>query len=175
MRFLLLTSAILFAVTTSSANAFQLIPPPSPGIPGGGGGVGGGGGTPPVPWRFTSPEDGAESYGNVLFSGTGPDSDLGGLSVYSYNNTIFGDVYASELQLQIGVIVDTDPGVDWMGPTYDQIGEGYATIMPALGTPNMTLLPLVDGGGTGGTGGIDIDTLVTVSGGDGVLFRILQP
>ncbi|MBC7966867.1 MAG: hypothetical protein H7Z17_13195 [Fuerstia sp.] len=171
MRLLFLTSAILFAVTTSSLDAFQMAPPPSPDLPGGGSGSD----VPPVPWRFTEPEDGSESFGNVLFSGTGPESDLGGLSIYSYHNTYFGDVYASELQLQIGVIVDTDPGVEWMGPAYNQLGEGYATIMPALGTPNMTLLPLVEGGGTGGTGGIEINTLVLVSGGDGVLFRVLQP
>ncbi len=168
MRYLFLTVAILFAVTTSSANGFQLPslnPAPNPG---------GGGGTPTVPWKFTQPVDGMQCYGNVLFAGTGPNSDSGGLSVYSYTNTIPGGVLASELQLQISVIVDTDPGIDWTGPIYEQVGESYATIMPALGTPNIGLLSLVGDGGFGGTG-TDVGTLTSLNGGQGVLFRILEP
>lgn len=162
MRFLFPTVAIVFAITTSSANGFQP-PPPDPDPDG-----------TAVPWRFSHPDDGMECFGNVLFAGTGPVSDWGGLSVYSYTNTIPGDIYASELQLQIAVIVDTDPGVDWVGPIYQQVGESYATIMPALGTPNITLLSLVGGGGYGGEE-TSVGTLTSLNGGQGVLFRILDP
>ena len=168
MRLLFLTVAILFAVTTSTANGFQLAslsPAPNPG---------GGGGTPALTWKFTHPLDGMQCFGNVLFAGTGPNSDAGGLSVYSYTNTIPGGVLASELQLQISVIVDTDPGIDWTGPIYEQVGENYATIMPALGVPNIGLLSLVGGGGFGGTG-TDVSTLTSLNGGQGVLFGIVEP
>ena len=155
MRFLLLKVAILFAVTTASANVSQAQPP----NPGGGGAV---------PWTFSSPTDGMQCFGSVLFAGTGPVSDVGGLAIYSYTNTIPGDVYPSELQLQMSVIVSTDPGVDWVGPIYEQIGESYATIMPALGSINLTLLAL-DGDEIG------TSTLVSLGGGDAVLFRINEP
>ena len=166
MRVLLLKVVILFAVTTSSANGVQAAPTaPDPGDSGGGGGGGAS-----VPWRFTHPDDGMECFGSVLFAGTGPNSDLGGLSVYSYTNTVPGQVVASELQLQIAVIVDTDPGVDWVGPVYERVGESYATIMPALGIPNITLLSLVGGGAQ-----TDVGTVANLNGGQGVLFRITAP
>lgn len=161
MRFLLLKIVILLAVTTSAANGIHAAPQPpgdGPGNPGGGA----------VPWRFGSPEDGMEYFGSVLFAGTGPVSDFGGLSVYSYTNTIPGDVYPSELQLQMAAIVDTDPGIDWVGPIYEQVGDSYATIMPALGSLDITLLQL-DGDEIG------TSTLVSLSGGQAVLFRILEP
>lgn len=154
MRSLVLKVAILFAVTTTSAIGFQATP--------------GEGGGPAVPWRFTDPVDGKECQGAVLFAGTGPNSQLGGLSVYSYTDTVPGEVVASELQLQMAVIVTTDPGVEWVGPIYEQVGENYATIMPALGTLNLMLLSL-DGDEIG------ISTLVSLSGGQGVLFRIVEP
>lgn len=158
MRFLLLKVAILIAVTTTSANGLKAQPPTPDG----------GGSGQAIPWEFGSPLDGMQAHGSVLFAGTGPVSDVGGLSIYSYSNTIPGDVYPSELQLQIGVIVSTDPGVDWVGPIYQQIGESYATIMPALGTINITLLALE--GDEIGT-----STLVSLGGGDSVLFRIIEP
>jgi len=166
MRVLVIKVVILFAVTTSAANGVQAAPPASD--PGSTGGSGGGGTA--VPWRFTHPDDGMECSGSVLFAGTGPDSDLGGLSVYSYTNTVPGQVVASELQLQITVIVETDPGVDWVGPIYKRVGESYATIMPALATPNITLLSL--GGGGAQT---DVGTVTSLNGGQGVLFRITAP
>jgi hypothetical protein len=111
-----------------------------------------------------------EVYGDVLFIGTGPADNSGALSVYSYT----GGVYPNELQMQISVLVDTAPGTDWVGPIYDSVGDGYATIMPAIGTPNTGLLSLVNGQGAIGSS-VDLGTLALLGGGEGVLFRILAP
>ena len=40
---------------------------------------------PQTNWKFTSPDDGMESYGEVVFIGTGPANRIGGLSIYSYS------------------------------------------------------------------------------------------
>jgi len=82
-------------------------------------------------------------------------------------------VLASEVQLQMTVLVDTDPGIDWVGPVYGTPGESYATIMPAVGAPHVGLLSLVEGGGYAGTG-VDLGTLSMLGGGDSVLFRIVE-
>lgn len=78
------------------------------------------------------------------------------------------------MQLQISVIVDTDPGTDWVGPVYGTPGESFATIMPAVGAPNVGLLTLITGGGYSGTG-VDLGTLSMLGGGDSVLFSIVEP
>jgi len=179
MKYVTLALAVILVLYTSPAMAYQL----------GSGGLPGStppgstppGSTPPssnnaapVPWAFTSPEDGADGFGSIFFAGTGPVDSAGALSVYSYSNTTIGTVTASEVQLQFAVIVHTDPGIDWVGPTYGAAGEGYATIMPAVGAPNVGLLTLVQGGGYSGTG-IDLGTLTMIGGGDSVLFRIVGP
>jgi hypothetical protein len=128
---------------------------------------------PQIPWEFTSPDDGMSSYGEVVFTGTGPNDSVGALSVYSYSNSTEGGVLGSEVQLQMTVLVDTDPGIDWVGPVYGTPGEGYATIMPAVGAPNVGLLTLIEGGGYSGTG-VDLGTLALLGGGDSVLFNIIM-
>jgi hypothetical protein len=128
---------------------------------------------PPTNWEFTSPDDGMESYGEVVFSGTGPADSIGGLSIYSYSNSTPGTVLGSEVQLQMAVLVDTDPGTDWVGPIYGTPGTSYATIMPAVGVPNVSLLTLIAGGGYAGIS-IDLGTLSLIGGGDSVLFNIVE-
>lgn len=115
-----------------------------------------------------------ESFEGVIFAGTGPNDSIGALSVYSYSNSTLGNVYGSEVQLQLAVLVDTDPGIDWSGPAYSEPGEGYATIMPAVGSPNVGLLALIEGDGYGGAG-VDLSTLALLGGGDSVLFKVIEP
>ena len=110
----------------------------------------------------------------MVFAGTGPLNSIGALSVYSYSNSTEGNVYGSEVQLQVSILVDTDPGTDWSGPAYSEPGEGYATIMPAVGAPNAGLLALIEGDGYGGAG-VDLSTLALLGGGDSVLFKVIAP
>ena len=165
--------AALIVVTTSSANGFQTGPPTNPptgGTPMGDPPTGGtpttGGGTP-MPWIFTHPDDGMEAIGDISFIGTGPEDSIGTLSIYSYTNVTSGGVYANELQLEVSVIVDTDPGIDWVGPVYTHEGDGCAIVLPVLGAINIGLITM-----TGGTG-IDLASLALTYGGDAVLFHIL--
>ena len=177
MRFLSLQVAVMLAVTASSVDGYQIGPvgPPTSGRPTAGTPTtGGSGGGSSVPWRFTHPENGTESSGNVVFMGTGPALRSGGLSVYSYHNAGLGGVFPSEVQLQIAVVIQTTPGVDWVGPAYSQVGDGFATIGSAIGTPNIGFLSFVQGGGYAGSGN-DLNTLIMLNGGQGALFRILEP
>ncbi len=169
MKYLTLTLAFMLVLYTSPAIAYQSgsedpgSEDPGTGDPG-----------TSTTWTFTSPDDGSENYGEVLFAGTGPTDSLGALSVYSYSNSSAGTVLAFELQLQMSVIVDTDPGIDWVGPVFGTPGESYATIMPAVGAPNVGLLTMLGHGGVAGVG-VDLVTLALLGGGDSVLFRIVEP
>ena len=163
MRSLPLAIAFILAATATTVTGFQVGP--------GGGGSPGGGGEPAVNWKFTHPEDGMECYSDVVCIGTGPVDSMGTNSVYSYDNQIAGGVYASELTLQVSVLVETDPGIDWVGTTWSQTGTYYATIMPALYSLNLGLLTLTGSGATGG----EVNTLAQVGGGQGVLFSIVEP
>lgn len=178
MKLLPLMMAIVLAVTSTAVTAFQPGPagigPPrggGGGTPGGGGGTPGGGGGESQPWKFSHPEDGMQCYSEVDFVGVGPQNSVGGLALYSYDNQTPNGVYASELTLQIAVLVDTDPGIDWVGPSWALEGSYYATIMPALSSLNMALLSLTNQGAVSG----DVYTLVQVNSGQGVQFSVVNP
>ena len=164
MRFLPVSIVLFLAITSTSVTGFQPFPP--------------GGGPPPPPpeeavpyWAFTHPEDGMECYSDVVFIGTGPRDSLGLLSVYSYDNQFPQGVYPGELDLQVSAVVSTDPGVDWVGPTWTQQGTYCATVMPANESLNMATLSLDSPGATGA----DVYTLTQVGDGECVLFSIVNP
>ena len=134
MKYFTLTLALILVLYTSPVNGYQsgledpsptppTTTPPTPPTT-----------TPPTPppttppttptaspssWEFSSPDDGTENFGAVVFAGIGPLSSIGALSVYSYSNSTLGSVLGSEVQLQVSVLVDTDPGTTWAGPSYE--------------------------------------------------------
>lgn len=173
MRLLSLSMAVLLAATMTSASLYHMsygsmsssgMQPPPPTPPGGGT-------SGPVDWKFSSPANGSECFGSVVFMGTGPQSSTGGLAVYSYDNQIPGTVQPSELTLQIAMLVDTDPGIDWIGSTWNLTGSYCATILPATGTINMALLGLLGPTDPGN----DVYTLTMVNSGDTVEFTVVNP
>lgn len=123
------------------------------------------------PWTFAYPGDGDTCYGTVPFFGSGDSDEIGTLMVFSYNDTIPGGIYPSELSLELSVTVSTYSSSTWSYTTLVPEGTWFAAVFSAdFGSGQNLPFPTGDPADPEN----DVNNLLAAIGGDGVVFTLQE-